>query len=57
MVGLTNAANQGAAGIEASMNSVLSGSNGEYDYVNGDGAIIPGSQQFTTPAKPERMCG
>lgn len=52
LVGLTNAANQGAAGIEASMNSVLSGSNGEYDYVNGDGAIIPGSQQFITAAKP-----
>jgi len=52
LVGLTNAANQGAAGIEASMNTLLTGSNGEYDYVNGNGAIIPGSQQFTTPAKP-----
>ena len=52
LVGLTNAANQGAAGIEASMNNVLTGSNGEYDYVNGDGAIIPGSQQFITAAKP-----
>ncbi len=52
LVGLTNAANQGAAGIEASMNTALTGSNGEYDYVNGDGAIIPGSQQFITAAKP-----
>ncbi len=52
LVGLTNAANQGAAGIEASMNTVLTGSNGEYDYVNGNGAIIPGSQQFITAAKP-----
>ena len=52
LVGLTNAANQGAAGIESSMNTVLTGSNGEYDYVNGDGAIIPGSQQFITAAKP-----
>ena len=52
LVGLTNAANQGAAGIEASMNTLLTGSNGEYDYVNGDGAIIPGSQQFITAAKP-----
>lgn len=52
LVGLTNAANQGAAGIEASMNSVLTGTNGEYDYVNGNGAIIPGSQQFITAAKP-----
>ncbi len=52
LVGLTNSANQGAAGVEASMNSVLTGSNGEYDYVNGDGAIIPGSQQFITAAKP-----
>jgi cell division protein FtsI (penicillin-binding protein 3) len=52
LIGLTNAANQGAAGIEASMNTLLTGSNGEYDYVNGDGAIIPGSQQFITAAKP-----
>jgi len=52
LIGLTNAANQGAAGIEASMNTVLTGSNGEYDYVNGDGTIIPGSQQFITQAKP-----
>jgi len=51
LVGLTNAANQGAAGIEASMNTALTGTNGEYDYVNGDGAIIPGSQQFITAAK------
>ena len=52
LVGLTNAANQGAAGIEASLNSALTGTNGEYDYVNGNGAIIPGSQQFITAAKP-----
>jgi len=52
LVGLTNAANQGAAGIEASMNTELTGTNGDYDYVNGDGAIIPGSQQFITAAKP-----
>lgn len=52
LVGLTNDANQGAAGIEASMNTVLTGTNGEYDYVNGNGAIIPGSQQFITAAKP-----
>ena len=52
LVGLTNAANQGAAGVEASMNTALTGTNGEYDYVNGDGAIIPGSQQFITAAKP-----
>ncbi len=52
LIGLTNAANQGAAGVEASMNGVLTGTNGEYDYVNGDGAIIPGSQQFITAAKP-----
>ena len=51
LVGLTNAANQGAAGIEASMNTALTGTNGEYDYVNGNGAIIPGSQQFITAAK------
>lgn len=52
LIGLTNAANQGAAGVESSMNTALTGTNGEYDYVNGDGAIIPGSQQFITAAKP-----
>ncbi len=52
LIGLTNAANQGAAGVESSMNTALAGTNGEYDYVNGDGAIIPGSQQFITAAKP-----
>ena len=52
LIGLTNSANQGAAGIEASMNSALTGTNGEYDYVNGNGAIIPGSQQFIKAAQP-----
>jgi len=52
LVGLTNSMNVGAAGIEASLNSVLSGTNGEYDYANGEGTIIPGSQQFITAAKP-----
>jgi cell division protein FtsI (penicillin-binding protein 3) len=52
LVGLTNSMNAGAAGIEASMNSILAGANGEYDYANGDGTIIPGSQQFLTSAKP-----
>jgi cell division protein FtsI (penicillin-binding protein 3) len=51
LIGLTNSANQGAAGIEASMNSALTGINGEYDYVNGNGAIIPGSQQFIKAAQ------
>ena len=51
LIGLTNSANQGAAGIEASMNSPLTGTNGEYDYVNGNGAIIPGSQQFIKAAQ------
>ena len=31
LVGLTNAANQGAAGVESSMNTALTGTNGEYD--------------------------
>ena len=52
LIGLTNAANQGAAGVESSLNTALTGTNGEYDYVNGSGAIIPGSQQFITAAKP-----
>ena len=52
LVGIINDAGVGASGLEASMESKLAGKNGRYDYANGAGAIIPGSQQFITEAKP-----
>lgn len=51
LIGITNDAGVGAGGIESSMNSVLTGQNGQYFFANGAGAIIPGSQQIITPAK------
>ncbi len=51
LVGITNDAGDGAAGLEASLNSVLAGTNGKYIYANGAGTIIPGSQQIKTEAK------
>lgn len=52
LIGFTNAAGVGASGLEASLNSELAGVNGQYNYAYGAGTIIPGSQQFTTDAKP-----
>jgi len=52
LVGIINDAGVGASGLESSMESVLAGQNGRYDYANGAGTIIPGSQQFITEAKP-----
>ena len=52
LIGFTHPDGTGASGLEASLNSELSGVNGQYDYAYGAGAIIPGSQQFTTAAKP-----
>jgi len=52
LVGIINDAGVGASGLESSMEPLLAGKNGRYDYANGAGAIIPGSQQFITEAKP-----
>jgi cell division protein FtsI (penicillin-binding protein 3) len=52
LVGIINDAGVGASGLESSMERVLAGKNGRYDYANGAGTIIPGSQQFITEAKP-----
>lgn len=52
LVGIINDAGVGAAGLESSMEQSLAGQNGRYDYANGAGTIIPGSQQFVTEAKP-----
>lgn len=47
VIGFVNEAGQGAAGLEYSMNSTLSGVNGEYTYSNAGGTIIPGTQKIT----------
>ena len=50
VVGFINRAGSGAAGLEYSMNSTLTGVNGEYTYANAAGTIIPGTQKITSEA-------
>lgn len=51
LIGFVNQAGVGAVGLESSMNSQLSGTEGKYSYANGYGAEIPGSQQELVAAK------
>ena len=51
LIGVINHEGVGAAGIESSLNSELSGVNGQYIYENGAGTIIPGSAKIRTEAK------
>jgi len=51
VIGFVNQSGDGAAGLEYSMNSTLSGVNGEYTYANAAGAIIPGTQKITVEEK------
>lgn len=51
LIGFVNQAGVGAAGLESSMNSLLTGVEGKYSYANGYGAEIPGSQQELVTAK------
>jgi cell division protein FtsI (penicillin-binding protein 3) len=51
LIGFINHEGVGAAGIESSLNSELSGTNGQYMYENGAGTIIPGSAKIRTEAK------
>ena len=51
LIGFINHEGVGAAGIESSLNSELSGINGQYIYENGAGTIIPGSAKIRTEAK------
>jgi len=51
LIGIINDQGTGAAGIESSLNSILSGTNGKYIYANGKGNIIPGSEQVSVDAK------
>ncbi len=50
VIGFINRAGAGAAGLEYSMNSTLSGINGEYTYANAGGTIVPGTQKITSEA-------
>ena len=51
LIGFTNQAGDGAAGIESAMNSTLKGQDGKYVYANGIWAEIPGTQQQIVQAK------
>ena len=51
LIGFINHEGVGAAGIESSLNSELSGVNGQYIYENGAGTVIPGSAKIRTEAK------
>ena len=51
LIGVINHEGVGAAGIESSLNSELSGTNGQYMFDNGAGTIIPGSAKIRTEAK------
>jgi cell division protein FtsI (penicillin-binding protein 3) len=52
LVGFVNQAGVGATGLESSLNSELTGTDGKYMYAYGYGAQIPGSQQELVTAKP-----
>ena len=51
LVGFVRQDGIGATGIESSMNSKISGTNGRYSYARGLGAEIPGSQNELVAAK------
>ncbi|CAB4593320.1 MAG: penicillin-binding protein 2 [Actinobacteria bacterium] len=51
LVGFVRQDGIGATGIESSMNSIISGTNGRYSYARGLGAEIPGSQNEIIAAK------
>jgi len=51
LIGIINDQGTGAAGIESSLNGLLSGVNGKYIYANGRGNVIPGSEQVSIEAK------
>ncbi|KGA19458.1 hypothetical protein GM50_5500 [freshwater metagenome] len=51
LIGFVNQEGVGATGLESSMNSIITGTNGKYSYANGYGAEIPGSQSEIIAAK------
>jgi cell division protein FtsI (penicillin-binding protein 3) len=52
LIGFVNHGGVGATGLESSMNSIISGTDGKYSYANGYKAEIPGSQSEIIPAEP-----
>lgn len=52
LIGFVRADGVGAAGIESSMNSTITGTAGQYSYARANGAEIPGSQSEITPPQP-----
>ena len=51
LIGVVNDQGIGSGGLESSLNSILSGTNGRYVYANGRGNIIPGSEEIRVEAK------
>ena len=51
LIGFVNNDGIGATGLESSMNSTISGTQGKYSYANGYKAEIPGSQSEIVPAQ------
>lgn len=51
LVGFVRADGIGANGIESSLNSIITGTDGKYSYARGYGAEIPGSQREIVAAK------
>jgi cell division protein FtsI (penicillin-binding protein 3) len=51
LIGFVNHDGIGATGLESSMNSTISGTQGKYSYANGYKAEIPGSQSEIIPAQ------
>ena len=51
LIGFVNRDGVGATGLESSMNSLISGTDGKYSYANGYKAEIPGSQSEIIPAQ------
>ena len=51
LVGFVRADGIGATGLESSMNSIITGTDGKYSYASGFGAEIPGSQREIIAAK------
>ncbi len=51
LIGFVRADGIGATGLESSMNSIITGTDGKYSYASGFGAEIPGSQREIIAAK------
>lgn len=52
LIGFTNSEGNGAAGLEYSLNSQLTGQDGAYTYSNAAGTIIPGTQEILKESIP-----